>query len=154
MAEMNSPSNDSDGTDAAALRSVQERFGLPTPALVEKDFYVLKALAALAAIDTAPLRLVLGGGTALSRAYRLIQRMSRISIRIAATPGKQEPHLQPSRFLRGELVALPGHRGGVISCRPKHPAKARMRRTTSSGKPCSSAIVCGSCAFQWASMIA
>ena len=62
--------------DAAALRSVQEHFGLPNPAVVEKDFHILKALAAIAAIDTAPLRLVFGGGTALSRAHQLIQRLS------------------------------------------------------------------------------
>jgi hypothetical protein len=35
--------------DDATLRSVQEHFGLPSPALVEKDFYVVKALAAIAA---------------------------------------------------------------------------------------------------------
>jgi len=45
---------------AAALRSVQEHFELPTPALVEKNFYVLKALVAIATIDIAPLRLVFG----------------------------------------------------------------------------------------------
>ena len=37
-------------------------FGLPSPALVEKDFHVVKALAAIAAIETAPLGLVFGGG--------------------------------------------------------------------------------------------
>jgi predicted nucleotidyltransferase component of viral defense system len=71
--------------DAATLRSVQEHFGLSSPALVEKDLYVLKALAAIAAIDMQelPLRLVFGGGTALSRAHRLIQRMSEdIDLRI------------------------------------------------------------------------
>jgi hypothetical protein len=57
------------------LLEVQAYFGLPSPALVEKDFYVVKALAAIAAINTAP-RLVLGGGTALSRAHCLVRRMS------------------------------------------------------------------------------
>lgn len=37
------------------LLEVQAYFGLPSPALVEKDFYVVKALAALAAINTSPL---------------------------------------------------------------------------------------------------
>jgi predicted nucleotidyltransferase component of viral defense system len=65
------------------LLEVQAHFGLPSPALVEKDFYVVKALAAIAAIDTAPLRLVFGGGTALSRAHRLTRRMSEdIDLRI------------------------------------------------------------------------
>src|SRR6266581_1995289 len=58
------------------LLEVQEHFGLPGPALVEKDWYVVKALAALAAVDTGDFRLVFGGGTALSRAYKLTKRMS------------------------------------------------------------------------------
>jgi predicted nucleotidyltransferase component of viral defense system len=67
------------------LLEVQAYFGLPSPALVEKDFYVVKALAAIAALDTAPLRLVFGGGTALSRAHRLIRRRSQdIDLRIVA----------------------------------------------------------------------
>lgn len=60
------------------LLEVQAHFGLPSPALVEKDFHVVKALTALAAIGTAPLRLVFGGGTALSRAHRLVRRMFRL----------------------------------------------------------------------------
>jgi hypothetical protein len=55
---------------------VQAHFRLPSPALVEKDFHVVRVLSAIAAIDAAPLRLVFGGGTALSRAHRLIRRMS------------------------------------------------------------------------------
>ena len=58
------------------LLEVQEHFGLPGPALVEKDWYVVKALAAIAAVDTGDFRLVFGGGTALSRAYKLTKRMS------------------------------------------------------------------------------
>lgn len=67
------------------LLEVQAHFGLPSPALVEKDFYVVKALAAIAAVDMEglPLRLVFGGGTALSRAHRLVRRMSEdIDLRI------------------------------------------------------------------------
>ena len=33
------------------LLEVQAHFGLPSPALVEKDFYVVKALAAIAAVE-------------------------------------------------------------------------------------------------------
>ena len=58
------------------LLEVQEHFGLPGPALVEKDWYVVKALAAIAAVDSGDFRLVFGGGTALSRAYKLTKRMS------------------------------------------------------------------------------
>lgn len=58
------------------LLDVQQHFGLPSPALVEKDIHVARALAAIAALDTGSLRLVFGGGTALGRAHRLIHRMS------------------------------------------------------------------------------
>jgi Nucleotidyl transferase AbiEii toxin, Type IV TA system len=59
-----------------ALREVQEYFRLPGIGLVEKDLYVVKAIAALAAIDAAPFTLVFGGGTALARAHKIIRRMS------------------------------------------------------------------------------
>lgn len=67
------------------LLEVQAHFGLPSPALVEKDFYVVRALAAIVAVEMKglPLRLVFGGGTALSRAHRLVRRMSEdIDLRI------------------------------------------------------------------------
>jgi predicted nucleotidyltransferase component of viral defense system len=69
----------------AELLEVQAQFGLPSPALVEKDFYVVKALAAIAAVarERLHVRLVFGGGTALSRAHRLVRRMSEdIDLRI------------------------------------------------------------------------
>jgi predicted nucleotidyltransferase component of viral defense system len=79
------------------LLEVQQHFGLPSPALVEKDWHVVKALAAIVAADTKPFRLVFGGGTALCRAYGLIKRMSEdIDLRIVA-------EAKPSR---GQLRAL------------------------------------------------
>jgi len=66
----------SDRPTLEQLLEVQEHFGLPGPALVEKDWYAVRALAAVAAVDTGDFRLVFGGGTALSRAYRLTKRMS------------------------------------------------------------------------------
>ncbi len=79
------------------LLEVQAHFGLPSPALVEKDFYVVKALAAIAAITMAPLGVAFGGGTALGRAHRLIRRMSEdIDLKVT---GEKEP-------TRGELRRL------------------------------------------------
>jgi predicted nucleotidyltransferase component of viral defense system len=66
----------SDKPTLQELLEVQEHFGLPSSALVEKDWHVVKALAAIAAVDMGEFRLVFGGGTALSRAYKLIRRMS------------------------------------------------------------------------------
>ncbi len=67
------------------LLEVQQLFGLPSPALVEKDWHVVRALAAIAALDPQPLRLVFGGGTALGRAHRLTRRMSEdVDLKIVA----------------------------------------------------------------------
>jgi hypothetical protein len=44
----------SDEITLQQLLEVQEHFGLPSPALVEKDFHVVKVLAAIAAVETPP----------------------------------------------------------------------------------------------------
>jgi predicted nucleotidyltransferase component of viral defense system len=76
--------------------------GLPSPALVEKDWHVVKALAAISTADTAPFRLVFGGGTALSRAHRLIRRMSEdIDLKIVAENRFTRPGL---RLLRDAIT--------------------------------------------------
>lgn len=58
------------------LLEVQNHFALPSPVLVEKDWYVVTALAAINSADLKPFRLVFSGGTALSRGHRVIRRMS------------------------------------------------------------------------------
>ena len=58
------------------LRPIVDFFGLPGTAPVAKDFHVVRAIRALALLDAAPFTLVFGGGTALARAHRLVQRMS------------------------------------------------------------------------------
>jgi predicted nucleotidyltransferase component of viral defense system len=84
------------------LLEVQAYFGLPSPALVEKDWHVVQALAAITQADTAPFRLVFGGGTALSRAHRLIRRMSEdIDLKIIAD---EEPKRSALRRLRETLT--------------------------------------------------
>jgi len=55
---------------------VQAYFRLPAVGLVEKDLYVVAAIAAITALDAAPFALVFGGGTALARAHKLVRRMS------------------------------------------------------------------------------
>ena len=56
------------------LRPVADFFGLVGTAPVEKDFHVVRAIAALASIDSAPFTLVFGGGTALARAHKIVER--------------------------------------------------------------------------------
>jgi predicted nucleotidyltransferase component of viral defense system len=80
------------------LLEVQKSFGLPSPALVEKDWYVVKALTAISTADTVPVRLVFGGGTALSRAHRLIRRMSEdIDLKIVSEDQLTRPALRHLR---------------------------------------------------------
>jgi len=92
----------SDKPSLQALLEIQVYFGLPSPALVEKDWHVVQALAAIAVADTAPLRLVFGGGTALNRAHRLIRRMSEdIDLKIV---GDTEPTRSALRRLRDTIT--------------------------------------------------
>ena len=73
----------SDKPDHRTLLEVQDYFGLPSTALVEKDWFVVHALAAIHDVEVDGLSLAFGGGTALGRAYRLLERMSEdIDLRI------------------------------------------------------------------------
>lgn len=93
----------SDKPTLEELLEVQEHFGLPGPALVEKDWYVVKALAAIAAVDTGDLRLVFGGGTALSRAHKLTKRMSEdVDLKIVSA---EKPSQGKLRKLRTDITA-------------------------------------------------
>lgn len=88
----------SDRPSLQDLLEVQQHFGLPSPALVEKDWHVVQALGAVTAADTAPARLVFGGGTALSRAHRLIRRMSEdIDFKIVSDSPLGRPALRALR---------------------------------------------------------
>ena len=85
------------------LLEVQQYFDLPSPALVEKDWYVVKALAAIAGIQSAPFQFVFGGGTALSRAHRLTHRMSEdIDLKIVSG---HKPSRAELRRLRGKVTS-------------------------------------------------
>lgn len=80
------------------LLEVQKHFDLPSPALVEKDWYVVKALAAINSADARPFRLVFGGGTALSRAHRLTRRMSEdVDLKIVSDQPRSRAELRKLR---------------------------------------------------------
>lgn len=75
---------------------------MPSPALVEKDWHVVQALAAIHEATSDGLALVFGGGTALGRAHRLLSRMSEdIDLRIV---GEQAPGRGALRRLRGVVT--------------------------------------------------
>jgi Nucleotidyl transferase AbiEii toxin, Type IV TA system len=85
------------------LLEVQQYFRLPSPGLVEKDWHVVRALAAIKAADAGPFRLVFGGGTALSRAHRITLRMSEdIDLKIVSDHPGTRPEL---RQLRDSITA-------------------------------------------------
>lgn len=80
------------------LLEVQTYFELPSPALVEKDWYVVRALSAINSTDVRPFRLVFSGGTALSRAHRLTRRMSEdIDLKIVSDKPRSRAELRKLR---------------------------------------------------------
>ena len=84
-------------------------FDLPSPALVEKDWYVVTALAAINTADVKPFRLVFSGGTALSRAHRLIRRMSEdIDLKIVSDEPRSRPELRTLRDTITSALLLAG----------------------------------------------
>lgn len=92
-----------DRPDLRTLLETQEHFGLPSPALVEKDWFVVRALAAIHDVQVDGLTLAFGGGTALGRAYRLLERMSEdIDLRIVGENANARGSL---KRLRNEVNA-------------------------------------------------
>src|ERR1035438_3691374 len=80
------------------LLEVQKQLELPSPVLVEKDWYVARALAAISTADVKPFGLVFSGGTALSRAHRLIRRMSEdIDLKIVSDKARSRRELRKLR---------------------------------------------------------
>jgi hypothetical protein len=115
------------------LRPIADFFGLIGTAPVAKDFYVVRAIRALAAIDAAPFTLVFGGGTALARAHKLVRRMSEdVDFKIVPTPAspvsRSGLHRQRSALRSRVTTAL---LAAGFSFDPKDPAEARSRDESS-----------------------
>jgi hypothetical protein len=115
------------------LRPVVDFFGLVGTAPVAKDFHVVRAIRALAALDAVPFDLVFGGGTALARAHRIIRRMSedvdfKIVPRAAAPVSRSGLHRQRSA-LRGRVTAALQAAGFAFD--PKDETQCRSRDQSS-----------------------
>lgn len=142
------------------LLEVQRQFELPSPVLVEKDWYVVTALAAINTADVKPFRLVFSGGTALSRAHRLIRRMSEdIDLKIVSenhaharncvnhATSSRVPCCTPgfSLILRMPHTANPATRAAIrsITCpiQRRSPVRGRCDQKSKSRRPC------GHCAY-------
>jgi predicted nucleotidyltransferase component of viral defense system len=116
----------SDRPTLQEILEVQQLLGLPTPALVEKDWHVVRALAAIAAAETTPFKLVFGGGTALCRAHGLIKRMSEdIDLRVVAA---DKPSRKALRVLRETITAALQEAGFAFD-----PANEAHRKTMYEG---------------------
>lgn len=84
---------------------------------MEKDWYVVQALAAIMSANLSPFRLVFGGGTALGRAHRLISRMSEdVDLKIV---GDREPTQPELRDIRGKITTALLNAGFVFD--PNNP---------------------------------
>ena len=53
-----------------------ERLGIKDPSIIEKDIYITQALKAFSNIKNENFQLIFGGGTSLTKAHRLVRRMS------------------------------------------------------------------------------
>jgi hypothetical protein len=115
------------------LRSIADFFGLVGTARVQKDFYVVKAIAAVTAIDAAPFTLVFAGGTALARAHRLVRRMSEdVDFKIVPQPTApvSRSGLRQQRSALRDRVTEALERAGFVFD-PNDPAQTRSRNENS-----------------------
>src|SRR5687767_13838464 len=58
------------------LRQADERLGRLPEAMLEKDVFITEATVAMAGLSNEDVRVIFCGGTSLSKAHRLIERMS------------------------------------------------------------------------------
>jgi len=79
-----------------------EKLGLPDPYVIEKDWFVTKAIAILMSVQDEIFHLVFQGGTALAKAHRFVQRMSEdCDFRLAyKNPDSQRKKDSQRRLLR------------------------------------------------------
>lgn len=86
------------------IEDVAAELGIDEPSLVEKDYYVVKALSLLQDYESPYFKLVFGGGTCLSKVFPGLQRMSEdVDIKVLLTDEGQK--LSRSG-LRNELSAF------------------------------------------------
>jgi hypothetical protein len=88
--------------DPKLFEQISDALGT-SPSLVEKDWYVVQALKAIAETDLAPAVLIFTGGTCLSKAWKLIQRFSEDVDFKAAVPANYSRAQR--RQLRAAMIA-------------------------------------------------
>jgi predicted nucleotidyltransferase component of viral defense system len=91
--------------DPLDIVAAQEHFGFASPAPIEKDWYILRAMHAIASVDAGPFHLVFAGGTCLARAHRLVRRMTEdVDFKVAPSMPRSSAtnsrHIETIRRLR------------------------------------------------------
>jgi hypothetical protein len=116
------------------LRPVVDFFGLVGTPPVVKDFHVVRAISAVAAVDAAPFRLVFAGGTALARAHKVIRRMSEdVDFKIvplAGAPVSRSRLRQQLGSLRDLVTAALKGAGFAFDPSPDNPRSRDQSRYT------------------------
>src|SRR6185437_13913426 len=91
--------------NAAPAKAVVEEVALElgiNPAFVEKDWYVVQLIREITAVDELGAQVIFSGGTALSKAHRLIQRFSEdIDFRLILPIEAQQSKNQQRKALSG-----------------------------------------------------
>lgn len=109
--------------------------------------HVVRTIAAVAAVEAAPFKLVFGGGTALARAHRLIRRMSEdVDFKIvplAAAPVSRSRLRQQLGNLRDLVTAALKDAGFTFDPSPDNPRSRDQNRYTIWQLPYASAEVGG-----------
>jgi hypothetical protein len=116
------------------LRPVVDFFGLVGTPPVVKDFHVVRAIRAVAAVDAAPFKLIFAGGTALARAHKIIRRMSEdVDFKIvplAAAPVSRNRLRQQFGNLRDLVTAALKDAGFAFDPSPDNPRSRDQNRYT------------------------
>lgn len=98
-------------------QDVADALQLPGPDLVEKDYHVVRALQAIAAVRHDAFQLVFAGGTSLARAHKVLRRMSE-DIDLKIIPRVEFPsnaaRRTALRALRDLLLQALTHAGFVL----------------------------------------
>jgi predicted nucleotidyltransferase component of viral defense system len=68
--------NRADAKLLSDVREADDRLARLPEAMLEKDVFITEALLAVAALQNAEMGVIFCGGTSLSKAHRLIERMS------------------------------------------------------------------------------
>ncbi len=90
--------------DPSFFADVADALGISSPAIVEKDYYVVQLIDALSKLSFENYTLIFAGGTCLSKAYKNTYRMSEdVDMKLVPTAGTQRESNNKQRQLRRKV---------------------------------------------------